>query len=46
MNHQEISFLKSAIRILGYVFLLFSLEAAVGLLVVSEFLGVVEEIGA
>ena len=43
-KHQIISFVKSGIRILGYLFIPFDLGAAVALLVVSEAVGIVEEI--
>ena len=42
--HQQISFVKSAFRILGYAALLFEPISAVILLVCSETLGVVEEL--
>ena len=42
--HQIISFVKSGIRIIGYLFIPFDLGAAVALLVVSEGIGVVEEL--
>ena len=42
-KHQIISFVKSGIRILGYIFIPFDLGAAVVLLVVSEAVGVLEE---
>ena len=42
-KHQLISFVKSGIRILGYLFIPFDLGAAVALLVVSEAVGIVEE---
>ena len=42
--HQIISFVKSGIRILGYLFIPFDLGAAVALLVVSEAVGIVEEL--
>lgn len=42
--HQRISFIKSAIRIMGYVFIPFNLEAAVTTLVLSEIIGIVEEL--
>lgn len=45
MSHQTISFIKSAIRIGGYLALLVSLELSVSLLVLSEFLGILEEVG-
>jgi len=41
--HQIISFVKSGIRILGYLFIPFDLGAAVTLLVVSEAVGILEE---
>tara|TARA_Y100001973_G_C5160664_1_gene313329 strand:+ start:171 stop:341 length:171 start_codon:yes stop_codon:yes gene_type:complete len=43
-KHQIISFIKSAIRILGYVFIPFDLGVAVTLLVVSEGVGILEEL--
>ena len=43
-KHQLISFVKSGIRILGYLFIPFDLGAAVTLLVVSEGIGIVEEL--
>ena len=42
--HQIISFVKSGVRILGYLFIPFDLGAAVALLVVSEGIGIVEEL--
>ena len=42
--HQIISFVKSGIRIIGYLFIPFDLVAAVALLVVSEGIGIVEEL--
>ena len=42
-KHQIISFVKSGIRILGYLFKPFDLGAAVALLVVSEAVGILEE---
>ena len=41
--HQIISFVKSGIRILGYIFIPLDLGAAVTLLVVSEAVGILEE---
>ena len=41
--HQIISFVKSGVRILGYLFIPFDLGAAVALLVVSEAVGILEE---
>jgi hypothetical protein len=42
--HQTISFIKSGIRILGYIFLLINLPAAVCLLILSEAVGIAEEL--
>ena len=42
-KHQLVSFVKSGIRILGYLFIPFDLGAAVTLLVVSEAVGILEE---
>ena len=41
--HQIISFVKSGVRILGYIFIPFNIGAAVALLVVSEGIGIIEE---
>ena len=41
--HQIISFVKSGVRILGYLFIPFNIGVAVTLLVVSEGIGIVEE---
>ena len=43
-KHQIISFVKSGIRILGYGFIPFNLGVAVTLLIVSEIIGIVEEL--
>jgi len=43
-KHQIISFVKSGIRILGYGFLWFSLDTAIILLILSEMVGIVEEL--
>ena len=43
-KHQIISFVKSGIRILGYIFIPFDLGVAVTLLVVSEAVGILEEL--
>lgn len=43
-KHQLVSFLKSGIRILGYVFLFYSLESAAALLILSEAVGIYEEL--
>lgn len=42
--HQKISFIKSAIRILGYTFLWYNLDIAAILLILSEVVGVLEEL--
>jgi len=42
--HQIISFIKSGIRIIGYVFLPFDLVIATGVLILSEVIGIVEEL--
>ena len=43
-KHQQISFVKSAIRILGYMFIPWDIGVAVTLLVVSEAVGIFEEL--
>jgi hypothetical protein len=43
-NHQRISFLKSALRFIGYLLLLLEPVAAVTILVCSEALGIMEEL--
>ena len=43
-KHQIISFVKSGIRILGYIFIPFNIDVAVTLLVVSEGIGILEEL--
>jgi hypothetical protein len=42
--HRRISFVKSGIRILGYGFLAFNLVTAIALLVMSEVVGIIEEL--
>jgi len=42
-KHQLVSFIKSGIRLLGYVFLPFDLTIAMGVLFFSEIVGIVEE---
>ena len=42
--HRRISFLKSGIRIAGYFAIPFNIPAAVSLLVVSEVVGILEEL--
>ena len=43
-KHQLISFVKSGIRILGYLFIPFNISVAVTLLIVSEGVGILEEL--
>ena len=42
--HQIVSFIKSGIRIVGYVMIPFNLVIAAGLLVLSEVVGIIEEL--
>ena len=42
-KHQIVSFVKSGIRILGYIFIPFNVDVAVTLLIVSETVGILEE---
>jgi hypothetical protein len=42
--HQKISFFKSAIRLVGYGLLLYSLPIAVVVLIFSEVIGIIEEL--
>jgi hypothetical protein len=42
-KHQQISFIKSGIRILGYGALWWNLDIAVTLLILSEIVGIGEE---
>ena len=42
--HQIISFVKSGVRILGYISIPFNISVAVTLLIVSEAIGIVEEL--
>ena len=42
--HQKISFIKSGIRILGYAFIPFSLGFATTFLILSEVIGIIEEL--
>ena len=42
--HQTISFIKSAIRILGYILIPINLLSAALALILSEVLGIVEEL--
>lgn len=43
-KHQIVSFIKSGIRILGYILIPFDLLWAAGVLVVSEVIGIIEEL--
>jgi hypothetical protein len=43
-KHQKISFIKSGVRILGYCFIPFNVIVAMGLLILSEALGIIEEL--
>tara|TARA_B100000780_G_scaffold244078_1_gene187548 strand:+ start:63 stop:227 length:165 start_codon:yes stop_codon:yes gene_type:complete len=43
-RHQQISFAKSAIRLLGYSYLWYSLDVAIVLLILSEVVGIIEEL--
>ena len=43
-KHQIVSFIKSIVRIFGYGALLMSLEVGVILLILSEILGITEEL--
>ncbi len=43
-KHQQISFIKSGIRLLGYGALWYSLDIAVILLILSEIIGIGEEL--
>ena len=42
--HRRISFIKSGIRIAGYFAIPFNIPAAVSLLIVSEVVGIIEEL--
>ncbi len=42
--HRRISFLKSGIRIVGYIFIPLNLITATTLLIVSEAVGIIEEL--
>ena len=43
-NHQVVSFIKSGIRILGYILLPFNIGAAAVVLTISEGIGIVDEL--
>jgi len=42
--HKIISFIKSGIRIIGYGFIPFNLVIATGVLILSEVIGIIEEL--
>ena len=42
--HRIISFIKSGIRIIGYVFIPFNLVYATVILIISEMIGIIEEL--
>ena len=42
--HRRISFIKSGIRIIGYALIPFNLIAATAVLVISEVVGIIEEL--
>ena len=42
--HKIVSFIKSGIRIFGYLLIPFSLPLAAGVLVLSEIIGIIEEL--
>jgi len=43
-KYQKISFIKSGIRLLGYILLPFDLGIAMGVLIISEIIGIFEEL--
>lgn len=43
-QHQLVSFLKSAVRITGYLALPFGIGLGVTILVISELIGIIEEL--
>ena len=43
-KHQIISFVKSGIRIIGYIMIPFNLVAAASILILSEVVGIAEEL--
>ena len=45
MTHQKISFVKSGLRFIGYGLLVMDITVACGVLILSEVLGIVEEVG-
>lgn len=45
MRHQTLSFIKSAFRIAGYIIIPVDIVSAVLVLIASEGIGIIEEIG-
>jgi hypothetical protein len=43
-KHQQISFAKSILRIMGYILLFINIPAAASVLIASEALGIYEEL--
>ena len=43
-KHQIVSFIKSGIRIIGYIMIPFNLVAAASILILSEVVGIAEEL--
>jgi hypothetical protein len=43
-QHQLVSFLKSAVRLTGYGALLYSISLGVVILIISEIIGIIEEL--
>lgn len=43
-KHQLVSFVKSAIRIVGYIFIPINLVISAGFLILAEIVGVIEEL--
>lgn len=43
-NHQVVSFIKSGTRLFGYILLPFNIGAATVVLVLSEIVGIIEEL--
>tara|TARA_R110000787_G_scaffold206233_3_gene316496 strand:+ start:4499 stop:4699 length:201 start_codon:yes stop_codon:yes gene_type:complete len=43
-KHQLVSFLKSGVRLIGYAFIPFDSFIAMGILLISEVIGIIEEL--
>ena len=43
-NHQIVSFIKSGMRIIGYCFIPYNLGIAASILILSEIVGIIEEL--